>query len=75
MNNHKLVTISILYDKMRFYFLENIHENLQNLIVCTKTKHIFCVFEMRNSFELVLEFFEIPKKKRVFLISGPYLTV
>jgi hypothetical protein len=39
------------------------HEGPTNNRSLLKTKRIFCVFEMRNSFELVLEFFEIPKKK------------
>jgi hypothetical protein len=61
--------------KMWFYLLENMHEKPLGFGRIYESKKYFLYFEMRNFFEIVLDFFKIREKNQVFLILNLYLTV
>jgi len=60
---------------MWFYLLENMHEKPLGFDRMHESKKYFLCFEMRNFFEIVLDFLKIREKNRVFLILSLYLTV
>jgi hypothetical protein len=70
MDNHKLVTIFILHDKIQFcFFRKYTKKKLQNLVVFTKKIFFFYVFEMRNCFRIFWICFEFSEKTITFNTS------
>ena len=74
MDNHKLVMIFNLHDKIWFFFIENIQKNFRIWLYSRKKIYFFVFLK----WGIVLEFFGFVlnfKRKPLFLILVSYLIV